>query len=270
MPFSGRRMSSPTGRSSSRVWQASTLNLRRIEARITFSSIIAKRWPEKHTQQQGFSKWCTVLKYACSEICPVLTDTVTEPSWKGEVRIRRPSYRVFREKTLRLELFRFREVSLVAVEGVGNDDSIGTFGHLKTIYRNKRSIIFKKTPRLVKAVLRDVWRGPKSTACIIGPTRSKHYHLSSEPARLWFPLGTLRRNSYYFVERAGRRDSHLHKNGWRCHVCLRISQRGIRYKENRMGSRTEPCGTPLSMGTDADSQGLDLTEVSIRQVYWIR
>lgn len=48
MPFSGRRMSSPTGRSSSRFWQASMLNLRRMDAKITFSSIRAKRWPEDH------------------------------------------------------------------------------------------------------------------------------------------------------------------------------------------------------------------------------
>lgn len=49
IPFSGLRISSPTGRSSSRVWQASMLKLRRIEAKITFSSITAKRWPAHHS-----------------------------------------------------------------------------------------------------------------------------------------------------------------------------------------------------------------------------
>lgn len=45
IPVSGRKISSPTGRSSSRFWQASTLNLCRMDAKTTFSSIIAKRWP---------------------------------------------------------------------------------------------------------------------------------------------------------------------------------------------------------------------------------
>ena len=52
MPCSGRRISSPTGRRSSRFWQASTLKLRRTDAKTTFSSIRAKRWPEHWNKRE--------------------------------------------------------------------------------------------------------------------------------------------------------------------------------------------------------------------------
>lgn len=45
IPFSGRKMSSPSGLSSSRLWHDSTSKWRNIVARTTFSSIRAKRWP---------------------------------------------------------------------------------------------------------------------------------------------------------------------------------------------------------------------------------
>ena len=45
MPFDGRRIRSAKGRSSSRFWHATMLKERKMDARTTFSSIMAKRWP---------------------------------------------------------------------------------------------------------------------------------------------------------------------------------------------------------------------------------
>lgn len=40
----------------------------------------------------------------------------------------------------------------------------------------------------------------------------------------------------------------------------KFSQRGIWYKENIMGPKIDPCGTPQRRETDADSQESKLTE----------
>lgn len=144
MPFSGRRMSSPTGRSSSRVWQASTLKLRRTYANTTFSSICANRWPEEQLQ------WRTRGSYSGCEWTVhgdgsnhkrnlhALTYTVAESSGEGDVCVRRPSHWILGHKALRPELLGLGEVSRVAVESVGNDDGISTLGHLETVYRKDR------------------------------------------------------------------------------------------------------------------------------------
>lgn len=144
MPFSGRRMSSPTGRSSSRVWQASTLKLRRMYANTTFSSICANRWPEEQLQWRTRSsnsgcEW-TVHGDGSNHKrnLRALTYAVAESSGEGDVCVRRPSHWILRQKALRPELLGLGEVSWVAVESVGNDDGISTLGHLETIYRKER------------------------------------------------------------------------------------------------------------------------------------
>ena len=56
MPFVGRRIRSAKGWSSSRFWHASMLKERKMDARITFSSIMAKRWPAHDTKKEQRSK----------------------------------------------------------------------------------------------------------------------------------------------------------------------------------------------------------------------
>jgi len=67
---------------------------------------------------------------------PVLTDAVAESGGEGDVRVRRPSHGILWQEALGPELLGLGEVSRVAVERVGHDDGVGTFGDHETICRN--------------------------------------------------------------------------------------------------------------------------------------
>lgn len=135
IPFSGRRMSSPTGRSSSLVWQDWMVKLRRTEARTTFSSIRAKRWPVDH-RMHGLSVLSTNCRgWQCWTL--EFTDAVAESCWEWDVGVGRPSHRVLRKETIRPELLWIREVTGVTVKGVGHHRGVGTFSYLETIWNER-------------------------------------------------------------------------------------------------------------------------------------
>lgn len=136
-----------------------------------------------------------------------------------------------------------------------------------TCLSNHKNIV-KEDQRVVSTDLRDLEVIKMNGGYITGPIRSKTLWpqfssqldlKNSEPARLWFPVGTLRRIYNYFVEGAGRLDIHPHTNVKRWHI---NSPSGIRYKDNRMGPRVDPCGTP-----DTDSQGPKLTDKHLLDRY---
>lgn len=102
-----------------------------------WSPLLTWRWFDTSNYVNKILKTCGWIKLTTTKICPVLTNTVAESGRERDVSIRRPPRWILRQEAFRSKLLRLRKVPWVTMESVGDDDGIGSFGHLKTIYGDK-------------------------------------------------------------------------------------------------------------------------------------